>query len=222
MLRNGDEDSLAAFRGATVSVANNVMENNGGHGVFLGFNATVRIEDKLAFSTEESAEIAPFRVVNFTGGLCDSGGNQSSSRPKILIDNSGLDNFVVTSIMIKTSGVGVEDSVQLSIESLSINGFEFDTPTGYQVGSSGNDSEQESADHMGTPVRLGFAGSTGSSGPGGNFPHQIVAAPNTDGADIEVTLFCNSNSTDFSILAISVGGWKYEDDIVTVTYIPGK
>ncbi len=72
---------------------------------------------------------------------------------------------------------------------------------------------------MGTPVRRGSHDA--GPGPGGNFPHQIVA--HSEGSrDISVTLFCRSDEQDLNVAVVAAAGWKQPDDSITVTYIPGQ
>jgi hypothetical protein len=175
--------------------------------------------DKLDIDFDEENDIAPFRVLNNTGGLCDEEG-PATSTAQIQIDNTGVDEFVVTGILIKTDVEGTTSSpIYVSINSVTINDFRFDTRTDNVVKPGSVQGAMLSADLMGTPVRLGPLG-TSPQGPGsgGNFPHQIVAGATSDGADIRVTLFCRSDDTDVAITAIEVSGWKSRDDTVTVRY----
>jgi len=99
-------------------------------------------------------EIAPFRALNSSGGLCNSaqapGGN-----PVIQIDNSGFDELAVTGILIKTSGIVAGSVVSLSIDSVAINGVRFDTRTESLVGPTDGSAVFESVDLMGALVRRG-------------------------------------------------------------------
>lgn len=165
-------------------------------------------------------EIAPFRALNSSGGLCNSA-QAPSGNPVIQIDNTGLDEFTVTGILIKTSGVPAGSGVvSLSIDRVAINGVEFDTRTESLLGPTDGSAVFESVDLMGTLVRRGALGSRVAQS-GGNFPHQIVAKADLDSPDIEITMSCRSDFEDFSITAIAVSGWKFKADGVTVTYIPG-
>ena len=155
----------------------------------------------------------PFKV-QIAGGLCD-GVPSPSSNPAITIDGDSL--FVVTSILIKRGPMNPVDFAFLSVNSVNINGTLFDTRTGNLFGPIGAEfGVLQSADIMGMPVRqTGFA-----SGPGGNFPHEIVA----EGAgrnDVIVQLFCRSDHRPMNIATILVAGWKRPGTNVTVSYMPG-
>jgi hypothetical protein len=157
----------------------------------------------------------PF-LVQIAGGLCDSGPSPSSN-PSITIDSNGTSTFMVTSILIKRGPMNPVDFSFLSVNGVTIDGTAFDTRTGNLFGPLGTEyGPLQSADIMGMPVRQ-----TGmTSGPGGNFPHQIVA----DGAgaqDIVVRLFCRSDNRDMNIATILVAGLKKPADTVTVSYTPG-
>lgn len=174
---------------------------------------------------------APAGLVPFTaqtaGGLCDSGPSPSSN-PEIHIEGTGSSLFVVTSILLKTAPqpAGEDGYTFLTVNSVQVDGTTFDTRTGNLVASSDGSGVQESADLMGTPVRIAAPSSLTAvprtaSPAGGNFPHQIVA----DGAnsnDIRIQLFCRSDLFDLSVDAIRVSGWKSPEASVSVTYVPGN
>ena len=106
----------------------------------------------------------------------------------------------------------------LSINSITIDGFKYDTRTGNLVGATDGSAVLESADLMGTPVRRSHF--SGEMNPGGNFPHQVVAE--SDGVnDVRIRLFCRSDIEDFDIAAVAVSGWKRTNENISVSYIPG-
>ena len=110
--------------------------------------------------------------------------------------------------------VGVEF---FSINSVTIDGFGFDTRTGNLMAPVAGWGVDESADLMGTPIRRDSV----DDGPkGGNFPHQIVAE-GVGLKDIVVRLFCRADIWDLSIARVQVSGWKPEADTIVVTYVPG-
>lgn len=164
--------------------------------------------------------LVPFKVVDTTGGICNTTA-QGSANPQILINSDGAEgSFVVTSILLKTAGTGVPITgfVALSINSVTIDGMNFDTRTGNLVGATDGYGVLESADLMGTPVRR--SSFSGNQDPGGNFPHQIVAS--SDGInDIRIRMFCRSDDEDLDIAAVAVSGWKQAGENITVTYVPG-
>lgn len=176
---------------------------------------------KNALDSAGQNNLAPFKVVDSTGGICNAAATNSAN-PQILVESDGTEgNFVVTSILLKTAGTGVPTSgfFALSINSVTINGMKFDTRTGNLVGATDGSGVLESADLMGTPVRRSHM--SGSQEPGGNFPHQIVA--NSYGLnDIMVRLFCRSDIEDLNISAVAVSGWKQAGENISVTYIPGN
>ena len=157
--------------------------------------------EKLAFGADDN-EIAPYQVVKEVADL------ECIGEVFIEIDNTGSNEFVVTSIMVRTSGFANQDFATLSINSVTINNFRFDTPTLIAAVNGQRQSEFESVDLMGALLT-----------PGGNFPHQIVASADSDGADIRVIVDCDTDS-DVALLlnAVRVSGWKYTDDIVTLDY----
>lgn len=171
--------------------------------------------DKLDLDADDN-EIAPFREsIGIPNRECNGG-------PLVIqIDNTGSDEFVVTGIMIGTSGFEIDQPPNLRIDSVRINGFLFNTRTDNLLGPTGGQGQvlQESVDLMGTPLRFFVFGGEGVR-QGGNFPHQIVASALSDGPDIEVRLFCDFDSdfADFAIAAVAVSGWKYTDDTVTLDY----
>ena len=175
---------------------------------------------KNALDAAGQNSLVPFKIVNSTGGICNTAAS-GSANPQILIEGDGSEgNFVVTSILLKTAGTGVPITgfFALSINSVTINGMKFDTRTGNLVGATDGSGVLESADLMGTPVRRSNFG--GTQNPGGNFPHQIVASSNGLN-DILVRLFCRSDIEDLNIAAVAVSGWKKAGENISVTYIPG-
>ena len=173
------------------------------------------INDKI------DAQVVPFKVMEITGGLCDSAG-AGTSNPVINIDSDGAEGeFVVTSIVIKTAspGVPLTGFRDLTVNHVQIDGERFDMPTGNLLGPTSGTGVLESADIMGTPVRR----SSDADAPiaGGNFPHQIVAQ--SEGVeDVSVELFCSSVDDDLTFDKILVAGWKRPADTVTVTFVPGN
>lgn len=171
-------------------------------------------------------QMVPF-AAQTTGGLCDSGAYPTSN-PSIFIEGTGSHPFVVTSILIKTAPqpFGQEGYTYLTANSVYIDGTVFYTMTGNLMAPVSGYGVQESADLMGTPVRIDgpeslMATPRTASTAGGNFPHQIVA----DSAgvnDIFVQLFCRSDTFDLSIATVRVSGWKSPSDSVSVRYIPGN
>lgn len=159
----------------------------------------------------------PFKV-EIAGGLCDSGPSPSSN-PEIVIDSNGTDAFVVTSILIKRAFMNPVDFMFLSVNSVRINGTNFDTRTGNLFGPIGGEfGVLQSADILGMPVRQT---SIIDPAPGGNVPHQIVAS-GAGAGDIRVELFCRSDAQDMSLATILVAGWKKPADTISVTYVPGN
>ncbi len=187
----------------------------------LGKGIGVAVATLFAMSGCTQSGYVPFMVADTSGGICNTAA-AGSANPRIEIDGRGAPGtFVVTSILLKTAGTGVPVTGFrfLSINSVNIDGTNFDTRTGNLVGPTDGTGVLESADLMGTPVRRSSFG--GSLEPGGNFPHQIVAE-NAGSRDIIVQLFCRSDSEDFSIATVAVAGWKRPADTVTVTYVPGS
>ena len=165
--------------------------------------------------------LVPFIVMDSTGGVCNSAG-AGSANPEIIIESDGgEDNFVVTSVLLKTAspGVPVSGFFALSINSVRINGTLFHTRTGNLVGATDGSGVLESADLMGTPIRR--SSFFGDQEPGGNFPHQIVAE-NVGSNDIVIRLFCRSDDDDLNIAVVAAAGWKRPNDTITVTLIPGS
>ena len=172
--------------------------------------------DKLDVDADVN-EIAPFRETRSIPNRECNGGQLV-----IRIDNTGSDDFVVTGIMIGSSGFEFDQSPNLRIDSVRINGFLFNTRTDNLLGPTGGQGQvlRESVDLMGTPLRFSVFREEGTTRQGGNFPHQIAASAFSDGPDIEVRLFCDFDSdfADFAIAAVAVSGWKYTDDTVEVDY----
>ena len=174
---------------------------------------------------------APSGMVPFTaqaaGGLCDSGPSPSSN-PEILIEGTGSNLFVVTSVLLKTAPQpsGEEGYTFLTVNGVTIDGTTFDTRTGNLVATVDGFGVQESADLMGTPVRITSpsdltAAPRSASPSGGNFPHQIVAE-STGSNDIRIRLFCRADTFDLSVDTVRVSGWKSPADSISVTYVPGN
>jgi hypothetical protein len=179
----------------------------------------------------DALSAAPGSMVPFTaqapGGLCDSGPSPSSN-PEILIEGTGSNLFVVTSILVKTAPQpsGEEGYSFLTVNSVTIDGTAFDTRTGNLVATVDGFGVQESADLMGTPVRItspsDLTASPRSASPsGGNFPHQVVA-DSAGSNDIRIRLFCRADTFDLSIETVRVSGWKSPADSISVTYVPGN
>ena len=158
----------------------------------------------------------PFRV-EIAGGICNTAG-AGSANPEILIDSDGgRGTFVVTSILIKTN-LPLTGFSFLSVNSLRIDGTKYDTRTQNLIEFVGTGVE-ESADLMGTPIRVDSLGGTAPP-TGGRFPTQIIAdSAGTD--DIRIQLFCRSDVSDLDLDIVSVAGWKRPVDTITVTYVPG-
>ncbi len=185
------------------------------------------VNQKLdALSAAPSSAMVPF-TAQTAGGLCDSGPSPSSN-PEIIIEGAGSHLFVVTSVLIKTAPQpsGEEGYKFLTANSVTIDGTLFDTRTGNLVATVDGFGVQESADLMGTPVRITppsdlEATPRTASPAGGNFPHQIVA--DSAGAnDVRIRLFCRADAFDLSIDTVRVSGWRSPEDSISVTYIPGN
>jgi hypothetical protein len=186
-----------------------------------GLNAINQKLDALS-----ATSVIPF-TVQTAGGLCDSGPSPSSN-PQILIEGTGSQLFVVTSILIKTAPQpsGQEGYRFLTTNSVRIDGTTFDTMTGNLVAAVSGFGVQESADLMGTPVRITSPSDLEetprtASPSGANFPHQIVA-DSADSNDIRIQLFCRADTFDLSIDTVRVSGWRSPGDSVSVTYVPGN
>jgi hypothetical protein len=176
-------------------------------------NALQRINDKL------DAQVVPFKVT-IAGGLCDSAGD-TTSNPRIAIDSDGTaGEFVVTSILLKTTAPGIPETGfrDLTLNYIRIDGEQFDTRTANLLGPTDGSGVLESADILGTPVRR--SGDHEAPPLGGNVPHQIVAQ-SAEASDVELELFCSTTDQDISFDTILVAGWKRPADSVTVTYVPG-
>lgn len=174
----------------------------------------------------DPAGMVPF-AVQAAGGLCDSGPSPSSN-PEILVEGTGSSRFVITSILIKTApqGPGQEGYTFLTANDVRIDGTLFDTRTGNLVGTVDGFGVHESADLMGTSVRIASPTSLQSSPrtespAGGNFPHQIVAE-SAGANDVRVQLFCRSDSFDLGIETVRVSGWRSPEDTIAVSYVPGQ
>ena len=165
-------------------------------------------------------QMVPF-TAETTGGICNTA-STNSANPEIVIDSEGEKPFVVTSILIRTGpqGQGMEGYEFLSINSVRVNGSLFETRTSNITQPVSGWGVHESADLMGTPIRL-TSDPAAQDEKGGNFPLQIVAEGSGTN-DINVRLFCRADQFDLNIDAVRVGGWKPAADTVTVTYIPGK
>lgn len=166
------------------------------------------------------AQVVPFKVV-IPGGLCDSAGS-GTSVPSFVIDSDGEEGeFVVTSILLKTTAPGIPETGfrDLTLNYIRIDGEQFDTRTANLLGPTDGSGVLESTDILGTPVRR----SADHEAPplGGNVPHQIVAE-SAGTSDIEVELFCSTTDTDISFDTILVAGWKRPADTITVTFTPGS
>ena len=164
--------------------------------------------------------VVPFKVIDTVGGLCDSAGS-GTSNPEILIDNDGVDGeFVVTSILVRSApSLPLTGFRDFRVNTLAVDGDEFDTKTANLLDPTFGSGVAESADLMGTPVIRNP--DPNDPLPGGNFPHQIVAE--SDGADdIRVRLFCSSVDNDMTIDQILVAGWKRPVDSITLTFVPGS
>ena len=172
-----------------------------------------------------SALLVGCQVVPFTadteGGICNTV-SVGSANPEIVIDSDGKKPFVVTSILIRTGpqGQGMEGYKFLSINSVRVNGSLFETRTSNVTQPVDGWGVNESADLMGTPIRL-TSDPAAQDEKGGNFPLQIVAE-GMGTKDIIVELFCRADDFDLNIEAVRVGGWKPAADTVAVTYIPGN
>lgn len=189
------------------------------------------VDQKIGMVSQKIDELpAPGGLVPFSvqaeGGLCDSGPSPSSN-PAINIEGTGSNLFVITSILVKTAPQpsGQEGYTFLTVNTVRIDGASYDTRTGNIVGSADGFGVQESADLMGTPVRIDSPVPLSSvprmaSPAGGSFPHQIVADSNGAG-DVRVTLFCRSDTHPLSVESVRVSGWKSPDDTIAVTYTPG-
>lgn len=158
--------------------------------------------------------LVPF-VAEIPGGLANSAG-VGSANPEILIDSDGEDGFlIVNSILLRTNVQGSGDFQFLRVNTLTINGTEYDTRTPNLVGPLGS-GVNESADLMGTPIRT-----DSSDTAGGCFPTTILAQ-NAGVDPIEVRLFARADVTDLNVSSVRVSGWKRAADTVSVTWVPGN
>jgi hypothetical protein len=181
-----------------------------------------QIKDALQdIDAKLDAVVVPFKVVDLTGGICDSAG-PGTSVPEIHIDSDGATgSFVVVSILLRTAAPGVPETGfrAFSVNNVIIDGELFDTRTGNLLGPTDGSGVLESVDLMATPVRR--SADLDDPLPGGGFPHQIVA--DSDGSDdIRIRLFCSSDDDDLNIDGLLVSGWKRPADTITVTYEPGS
>jgi hypothetical protein len=185
------------------------------------------VNQKLdALAAAPSSAMVPFSAQT-AGGLCDSGPSPSSN-PEIVIEGAGSHPFVVTGVLIKTAPQpgGEEGYRFLTANSVTIDGTLFDTRTGNLVATVDGFGVQESADLMGTPVRITGpsdleATPRTASPAGGNFPHQIVA-DSAGTNDVRIRLFCRSDAFDLGIETVRVSGWRSPQDSISVTYTPGN
>lgn len=176
------------------------------------------IQEKLdAVSEQLDAIYVPFKV-EIPGGLCNSAASPSAN-PRIIIDGDGADVFNLNSVLVKRGPQNPVDFLFLSVNGLTIDGTFFETRTGNLFDPLfGEFAVEQAADIMGMPVRRG--GSIAEPKPGGNVPHQVVAAGGGD-EDVTVHLFCRSDEQDLEIETILVAGWKKPVDTISVTYVPG-
>lgn len=171
-----------------------------------------------AINAKLDNQYIPYKV-EISGGLCDSGPS-GSSNPRIIVDSSGTETFVISSILIKRGPQNPVDFTFLSVNELEINGTVFATRTGNLFDPLfGEFAVPQSADIMGMPVRRG--GNISTAEPGGNVPHQIVAEGAT-ADDVQVRLFCRSDLQDLDIETVVVAGWKRVRDTIAVRYVPGS
>ena len=167
------------------------------------------------------ALVVPFKVVETTGGLCDSAG-VGTSTPNLEIDSDGTEgHFVVTSMIFLTElpGVPVTGFDAFNINHLEVDAERFYTRSGNLLGPTDGPGVYESIDIMGVPLRRNADYANPVAG--GNFPHQIVAESN-DTDDIHISFFCSSADDDISFSRIQVSGWKRPGDTITVTFTPGS
>ena len=171
----------------------------------------------MVTSTAWAQAYVPFKV-QIDGGLCDSAAF-GTSNPEIHIDgNAPNGTFLVNSILLKTNNAPLGAFAALSVNSVTIDGTQFDTRTANLVGPADGPAVLHSADIMGTPVRVDS--DPGAYNPGGNFPHELVA--NSAGADdLVIKLFCSLSGDDMNIDTITVAGWKRPAEVITVSYVPG-
>ena len=173
--------------------------------------------DVLADASVQVGDLyVPFKV-EVEGGLCDSG-NLGTSNPEIIIDSDGTDTFVVTSILLKRAFMDPVDFGFLTVNTVAIDGTNFDTRTSNLFAPIGAESGVlQSADILGMPVRRSPEFDPEE---GGNIPHQITAEGEGI-SDVHVLLFCSSDLQDMNLATILVAGWKKPADTVTVTYVAG-
>jgi hypothetical protein len=179
-------------------------------------NKLMTIDGKLD-ALALAAPLMPFKT-EAPGGICNTV-LAPSANPEILIDSDDDTAFVVTSILVRTAPQNPSGYEFLSVNSVRIDGLLFDTRTQNLTAAVDGFGVHEAADLMGTPIRRSSL--LDDDEPGGNFPHQIVA----EGAgpdDIEIQLFCRTDTTDLDIETVLVSGWKAPDATITATYIPGN
>jgi hypothetical protein len=177
------------------------------------------LQQQVATAAKSVDLFVPFKI-EIPGGLCDSGPSPSSN-PEIHIDSDGTGPFVVKSILVRRGFMNPVDFMFLAVGSVAIDGTRFDTRTGNLFGPIGGEfAVLQAADILGMPVRQPGSIST-QPGPGGNVPHQIVAAG--DGPeDVRIQLFCRSDLREMNLDRVLVAGWKQPADTISVTYVPGK
>lgn len=167
------------------------------------------------------AVVVPFKVVDTTGGLCDSAGTGTST-VDLEIDSDGEEgHFVVTSVLFLTVPPGVPETGfnSFNINHLEIDAERFFTRSGNLLGPTDGFGVYESIDIMGVPLRRN--GDSENPIPGGSFPHQIVAE-SADSDDIHISFFCSTTDDDLSFSRIQVSGWKRPADTITLTFTPGS
>lgn len=173
-----------------------------------------------AANAKLDAQVVPFKVM-IDGGLCDSAG-PGTSNPVITIDSDGEEGeFVVTSILLKTTSPGIPETGfrDMVLNDIQIDGERFDTRTGQLLGATDGSGVLESGDILGTPIRRN--GDKDAPVDGASVPHQIVAE-SAGADDVVVELFCSTTDEDVNFDKILVAGWKRPADSVTVTYTPGN
>ena len=162
--------------------------------------------------------LVPF-VVEIPAGLANSAG-VGSANPEILIDSDGDDGyFLVNSILLK-SNVPSTGFLALSVNSVTLNGTEFDTRTYSVVDFVDGSGVDHSADLMGMPTRQTSVSDTDRA-TGGNFPNELIAE-NAGTSNIEIRMFARSDDSDLSVDTVRVSGWKKPGDNISVSYVPGN
>ncbi len=179
------------------------------------------INELQAIKSKLEAVVVPFKVVETTGGLCDSAGSGTST-VDLEIDSDGTEgHFVITSVLFLTVPPGIPTTgfESFQINHVEIDGERFYTRSGNLFGPTDGAGVYESVDLMGVPLRR--SGDAENPVAGGNFPHQIVAE-SADTNDVHISLYCSSVDEDVSFSAIQISGWKRQPDTITVTYTPGS